>query len=1159
MKQILSILFVLFYLAGYAQTGAVIKATKAQSYGKSIMVSGARPVDYKSQYDDTVNIKMRAFISTADAIHYVPVVQRYKGLTVLINTGGTLSNGVITGGTNAEYWWKDGTLDADLVVKQSGSTDTTALMRKGNNLGDLSSLSAAKTNLGINNVDNTSDASKPVSTAQQTALNGKLSLSDTAGMLSTYVRGNRLADTAAALRAVVGTGGTDTSHLSARINGKLGIVDTADMLAPYAQTEMVEAEAGTAPQMVAPVIAGRVGNDAVTVVKQANGDLFIVASALTTSGVDLTESKLYSYTYHNKAWVDNGQLFPDGTFGADTYVGNPHLTMKGDSIVLICTGLTSTSDVRFYRMARLLSGGAWTAPSVILSSSAYVVSAYDRIIKASNGKYYFPYSVNTNGVFNSSSGNYRGRVLQSTDCITWTNTGIDIGSNDSLVLEPGIYEFNVDVAEPRDSSKQIVFYWRNRSGTVLAISTTDYFATASAQYSMGIDAPNTTITVKPVAQSIFAMVNKRFVNAYEQEDVRKELIVYKSGDGGNTWHSFYTFGGNLTPDSVAYFEGTIYYDSVNLRLFGSTLNPENNHSAIVCKVFNNFYTNVGFNGFKQQFAMLDVYGGKKIQPPAGLASDGTKEMFNVYNNTLGYAKAHLSIGSSVSAFNDFRPYISSKTNTDISQGLRWLVAVGADNEENSSSGAFHINCTQNGGGTIANMSLLKILNAGSERFTLFANGSSMFEPTEDGNVATWRGPGVTGILRSVSGNYFGLGTQSATDLKLFTSFDAAAGITVKTNGGVQMFTSANTPLLYFGNGTIPASPYALYSDYNYPSYFMGKVGIGTDAPNASAALDVSSTTKGLLPPRMNTTQQNAISSPAAGLLIYNTDSLSHCYYNGTAWVKFGSGSGISDELLTYLEGLHAGTVKDSSLKIGDWMTAQDTVLAPGDTAILINVNKDSVNAAIDAKIAAIPAATEPAATTTSASTLSLTTSGHYVQVSGASTWTLPATSNGKTFYLTNRAGVSTDIVTINSNSGGNDIWTGQAGKSSITLAPGESIILKCDNQYFVILQDYTPTYIVTSATSLSAISVPAGYAITDIMIENTTANAVTGGIKIGTTSGGTDVVAAQAVGANGLVMTGSILKRVFSTSAPTALYIDAVTSWNSASLNISVSYKKMIR
>jgi hypothetical protein len=62
--------------------------------------------------------------------------------------------------------------------------------------------------------------------------------------------------------------------------------------------------------------------------------------------------------------------------------------------------------------------------------------------------------------------------------------------------------------------------------------------------------------------------------------------------------------------------------------------------------------------------------------------------------------------------------------------------------------------------------------------------------------------------------------------------------------------------------------------------------IGAQAyPVASAIFEVQSTTKGFLPPRMTTTQRNAIASPAAGLIVYDTTlNLPH-FYNGTIWVS----------------------------------------------------------------------------------------------------------------------------------------------------------------------------------------------------------------------------------------------------------------------------------
>ena len=66
---------------------------------------------------------------------------------------------------------------------------------------------------------------------------------------------------------------------------------------------------------------------------------------------------------------------------------------------------------------------------------------------------------------------------------------------------------------------------------------------------------------------------------------------------------------------------------------------------------------------------------------------------------------------------------------------------------------------------------------------------------------------------------------------------------------------------------------------------QAQIGIGTTTPDASAELDVTSTTKGFLPPRMDSTQRNAIVSPASGLTIYNTSINSVQVYNGTAWVS----------------------------------------------------------------------------------------------------------------------------------------------------------------------------------------------------------------------------------------------------------------------------------
>jgi hypothetical protein len=66
---------------------------------------------------------------------------------------------------------------------------------------------------------------------------------------------------------------------------------------------------------------------------------------------------------------------------------------------------------------------------------------------------------------------------------------------------------------------------------------------------------------------------------------------------------------------------------------------------------------------------------------------------------------------------------------------------------------------------------------------------------------------------------------------------------------------------------------------------FAQMGIGTLTPNSSSILDITSTNKAFLPPRMNTVQQTAIVNPVAGMMVYNTDSTCIETYSGTKWIN----------------------------------------------------------------------------------------------------------------------------------------------------------------------------------------------------------------------------------------------------------------------------------
>ena len=65
--------------------------------------------------------------------------------------------------------------------------------------------------------------------------------------------------------------------------------------------------------------------------------------------------------------------------------------------------------------------------------------------------------------------------------------------------------------------------------------------------------------------------------------------------------------------------------------------------------------------------------------------------------------------------------------------------------------------------------------------------------------------------------------------------------------------------------------------------------IHAQTKDASAILQLDSTTQGMLPPRMTATQRDAIATPAQGLVIYNTDTNQYNYWNSTTWIPLSAG------------------------------------------------------------------------------------------------------------------------------------------------------------------------------------------------------------------------------------------------------------------------------
>jgi hypothetical protein len=100
--------------------------------------------------------------------------------------------------------------------------------------------------------------------------------------------------------------------------------------------------------------------------------------------------------------------------------------------------------------------------------------------------------------------------------------------------------------------------------------------------------------------------------------------------------------------------------------------------------------------------------------------------------------------------------------------------------------------------------------------------------------------------------------------------------------GTGLSSSVSKSIIFFTGGTTTSNERMRITG-------RGEIGIGTSNPDASAKVDISSTTEGLLIPRMTLALRNAIGGPATGLLIFQTDGTpGFYYYTGAAWTQITS-------------------------------------------------------------------------------------------------------------------------------------------------------------------------------------------------------------------------------------------------------------------------------
>jgi hypothetical protein len=159
---------------------------------------------------------------------------------------------------------------------------------------------------------------------------------------------------------------------------------------------------------------------------------------------------------------------------------------------------------------------------------------------------------------------------------------------------------------------------------------------------------------------------------------------------------------------------------------------------------------------------------------------------------------------------------------------------------------------------------------------------------------------------------------------------------------------------------------------------IAQVGVGTTAPDASAALEIESTTKGFLPPRMTLVQINAIATPAEGLMIYCLDGTTKglLVNNGLEFISIINGESLDKVAVAAIVAAATNPPADGTPSLADlaalglanltaaqtwyekaivWAVPVPTTLAELQAII------DALNTELAAVAAIVAAATNPAA------------------------------------------------------------------------------------------------------------------------------------------------------------------------------------------------------
>lgn len=466
----------------------------------------------------------------------------------------------------------------------------------------------------------------------------------------------------------------------------------------------------------------------------------------------------------------------------------------------------------------------------------------------------------------------------------------------------------------------------------------------SAQTGIGTTSPNASAKLDVSATNKgFLPPRISLTDIYDQSTIPSPatgLLVYCKGDAGlaagyyywngNAWATIATAGGSgsfsasfmrgsRTTNQTITVGGIVGFSSVD-NSSGNDISLNTTDGKITLKAGNTYRLIASvpnFSGSRPSFTWYNETTGANIgsavngYSPSEAAANGSMggiaqviitpnvntvvylKLVSVSNSTTSGSIGTFGNGDFLSAngFPWFEAQVISGNAPITGQSVDYVQASLSANQTLSSAGNIIFNVSNGAGITLTNGGFNLIANKTYKLEGALGgtSGAYAYYTWVDNNNTMLPGGSIGSIMKA--GSAFSDAPQDkaivyytpTVDTRVFLRvYSVSSGVTAYAPSTASNYSSTWANITQIGSSAI-VNPWVLSGNDVYNT--SGEVGIGTSSPSASALLDVTSTNKGILIPRMTASQKNAISSPTTGLLIFQTDAPAGFYYNGSSWIS----------------------------------------------------------------------------------------------------------------------------------------------------------------------------------------------------------------------------------------------------------------------------------